>query len=150
MALVNINGLNKEELLLELWNQQKFKGFNRNNNPNNKPSLEDAKKVLHENFGSIDYFWSKRIRMNFTSNMIDPIHYDGHAGIGTCQRVVNNMILYGKDAEIKFLNAELDKLHQERNAFGNYLRSRLNDPSLKVLESQLYEHLCNVYWGRNF
>jgi hypothetical protein len=149
MALVNINGLNKEELLLSLWNQQKFKGFNRNNNPNNRPTIEDARRVLHENFGTIDYFWSKRIRMNFNSNLIDPTHYDGHAGIGTCQKVVNDMILYNKDEEIKFLNAELDKLHQERNAFGNYLRSRLNDPSLKVLESQLYEHLCNVYWGRN-
>jgi hypothetical protein len=59
------------------------------------------------------------------------------------------MILYGKDAEIRFLTSELDKLHKEKNGFGNYLRGKLADPNLPVWEHQLYDNLYKIFWNQN-
>ena len=84
MSLIDINDIDKDELLYELWNNSKiiFKNVSFN--------LITAKKEMKENYP--DYVCGRSIKLDiYNSNLIDPFLYDRDNGNNKVFQIVQDI-----------------------------------------------------------
>jgi len=86
---VNISGLDKVQLLRELWNASKVAAFfTMSGIP--PPSWNEA--LAREQIGSyVDYFQGRVIKSDLSGDMADSFGYDRDNGQGQMQRVVDKL-----------------------------------------------------------
>lgn len=96
---IDISGLDKAVLLLELWkNQRTASFFEASGTPSpSPPTYEQAQKAA--NGGVIDYFQGRAIKMNLQVNSIDPRLYERYAGTGSFLRIVQSLRRKEKEKE---------------------------------------------------
>lgn len=91
---INISGINKDELLYELWNNATIVGFYVVNPQINVPiwNLELAKKQVSRD-GYADYILGRCIKTNiFKDDNVETYLYDiNNGGKGTFERIVNEL-----------------------------------------------------------
>jgi hypothetical protein len=83
---INIEGIDKLELLHALWNRQ----IAPNNGFYKPPFSKDAAIIVIKN-GEIDYFCGKAIKMDLSSDVVEPRLYDRDAGKGAFMEVLNKL-----------------------------------------------------------
>ena len=84
MSLIDINDIDKDELLYELWNNSTiiFKNMSFN--------LITAKKEMKENYS--DYVCGRSIKLDiYNSNLIDPFLYDRDNGNNKVSQIVQDI-----------------------------------------------------------
>lgn len=87
--MVNIKGLDKAELLLELWHNSRANGMS----PlfgTRAPSLEECRKAL-ENDSYVDYFFGRVIKTDFSGDETEDWLFDRDNGDGAFQQAVDNL-----------------------------------------------------------
>ena len=86
---ISIKGLDKVELLKNLWENQVTAAFFTFSGKI-PPKFEDelAKKAVND---YIDYFCGRAIKTNLSGDMVDPYLYDRDAGKGNFLQIVNSM-----------------------------------------------------------
>lgn len=82
LDLVDINGLDKVELLRQLWFAQTTAFYAE---PFDSYAAQNATRRY------IDYFCGRPIKCDLSSNFVDPYLYDRDAGKGVFQAVVDRM-----------------------------------------------------------
>lgn len=87
--MVNIKGLDKAELLLELWLNSHSQGMSALFGLAS-PKLEDCRKALEEST-DIDYFFGRVIKVNFSKDEVEEWLFDRDNGDGAFQRAVDNL-----------------------------------------------------------
>ena len=81
---VNIQGLNKDELLFELWSNSSLIVRNV------KFDIEIAKREMHHNYP--DYVCGRAIKADiYNSDKINPYYYDRENGVGSLSTIVECM-----------------------------------------------------------
>jgi hypothetical protein len=89
MTTVDINGLDKVQLLLMLWNNAAVASFFEFM-PQSAPVFDETEaNTVVEQY--IDYFCGRCIKTDISGDTADPWSYDRNAGTGTFQRVVDKM-----------------------------------------------------------
>ena len=87
---ININGLDKVELLKKLWTNMKPASFFSYHPTVSVPGFDESSaRCAVKKY--IDYFQGRAIKMDLSVDSIDPYLYDRDAGTGTFQRVVDSM-----------------------------------------------------------
>ena len=87
--MVDIKGLDKAELLLELWHNSRANGMS----PlfgTRAPSLEECRKAL-ENDPYVDYFFGRVIKTDFSGDETEDWLFDRDNGDGAFQQAVDNL-----------------------------------------------------------
>ena len=88
--MINIENVDKVELLKKLHeNQISASFFSMNNIPAPMFDYSNAKECISN--GYIDYYCGRAIKTDLSKNDIDPHFYDRDAGIGTFQKIVDNL-----------------------------------------------------------
>jgi hypothetical protein len=84
---VDVTGLDKAELLCELW-QRGMKGRQQR-----APTKADARVHLEQTKGNVDHFFGKLIRMDLSPNSthVDNWPYDLNTGVNACEAVVDRI-----------------------------------------------------------
>lgn len=82
---INIQGLDKVELLHQLVQGASYQGFNLAHGMSGGFDREAAKKAVKQ---PIDYFCGKPITCNLSGDSFDPWLYDRDAGKGAAARIV--------------------------------------------------------------
>lgn len=88
MQTVNIKGIDKVELLRQLWKNQKAIGFHKMVGTLYEFDIQLASKAVLK---YIDYFQGKVIKTDLKDDDVDPWLYDRDAGEGAFAKVVNVM-----------------------------------------------------------
>lgn len=89
MTTVNIQGLDKVELLHALWSNQKSASFfTMSGIPSPQFDHQEANTAVLER---IDYFCGRAIKCDLSKNEVDPGLYDRDAGQGTFEKIVNQL-----------------------------------------------------------
>jgi hypothetical protein len=108
---VNIQGLDKVELLLALWEKQVLSGGSRTRIARGFPAptitREKALAALTEEGGYVESLCGKWIETDFSSNVVKCDDYDHHVEAGTMARVVENL-------HAPVLHATLNAVRQRR------------------------------------
>ena len=86
---VNIKGIDKVQLLEELWTAQKVASWF-SFHPVQVP-LFDRVKAQEAVKEEIDYFQGRAIKLNLSNDSIDPWVYDRDAGQGTFKKIVDQL-----------------------------------------------------------
>jgi hypothetical protein len=95
MSLIDINDIDKDELLYELWNNSTiiFKNMSFN--------LITAKKEMKENYP--DYVCGRSIKLDiYNTNLIDPFLYDRDNGNNKVSQIVQDIRDNIKNKKMKF------------------------------------------------
>lgn len=88
--MINIKGLDKAELLVELYNHSHQQGLGMLQ-PAKNLTVEDAKKLL-EQTTSFDYLYGKVMKINLSNDeQFEERLYDRDNGQGAAQKVVDEM-----------------------------------------------------------
>lgn len=94
--MVNIEGLNKAEVLKALWDCSKSQGMSFLGLPSNGIfTLEMARQeiMMHYPFLYFDYVKGHVIKVDLSNNEFDPFGYDRDNGDGAAQKVIDNLRL---------------------------------------------------------
>lgn len=90
MEEINIEGINKVNLLREMWKHQRVASFfgGAGINP---PTFDEtnANNVITK--GYIDYFQGRAIKADLSGDTIDPRLYDRDAGRGSLKNIVETL-----------------------------------------------------------
>lgn len=90
-GLIDISGLDRIELLRQLWAHQKVAAFFDYAPLEAIPSFDNelAKKMVHQ--GYLDYFCGRAIKCDLTRDLVDPALYDRNAGQGMFAKIVDKL-----------------------------------------------------------
>lgn len=89
--MIDIKGLNKAEVLKELYNNSKVQGLGFLQATGTDMTLDQADAILHEQT-NFDYLYGKVMKIDLSSDeQFEERLYDRDNGVGTAQRVINNM-----------------------------------------------------------
>lgn len=113
MALINIKGLDKAEVLLALWNASKMQGmsFLGFSEPLTlAKAVECVEEARHIGISGeeeiyFDYLNGKVMKIDIAPDFIDPRLYDRDNGEGAAQRAIDNLRLskcFNENGEAKF------------------------------------------------
>ena len=85
----------KAEVLLVLYNNARRVGLGLLNNPVIKPTVDDMKKLLLKGT-YFDYIDGKVLKIDLTTNELDPWLYDRDNGVGLCETLLTKNDLLEK------------------------------------------------------
>ena len=91
MAMVDISGLDKAEVLYALYNSSHYQGISFLGMVNNY-TLEDCRKDFEESKSKyFDYLHGKVIKVNLSGDNFDPFLYDRDCGEGAAQEAIDKL-----------------------------------------------------------
>ncbi|MDE7345128.1 MAG: hypothetical protein K2N48_00110 [Muribaculaceae bacterium] len=89
--MIDITGLDKAELLLELWNGSHAQSMSFFGQFTTQPSIDDARSFLESANYYADYFNGRVIKVDFRGDKVDGRLYDRNYGQGACERIIMNL-----------------------------------------------------------
>lgn len=89
--MININGLNKAEVLAKLYNNSRVQGLGFLQAKNEEMSIEEATSILQKQT-DFDYLFGKVMKINLSSDeSFNERLYDRDNGTGAAERVIASM-----------------------------------------------------------
>ena len=89
---INIQGLNKKELIIELWNNAKLATFFEVTHiPSPKLDDEELASVLQ--YRGVGYLSGRPLKLTFNQNFMDVEEYDFYNGEGLAESIIEEMRL---------------------------------------------------------
>ena len=91
MAMVDISGLDKSEVLYALYNSSHYQGISFLGSRENY-TLQDCRKDFEESESKyFDYLHGKVIKVNLSGDSFDPYLYDRDCGEGAAQEAIDKL-----------------------------------------------------------
>ena len=88
--LVNIRGLNKRDLIIELWNNAKLATFFEvTHEPS--PKLDDKELDSVLEYNGAGYLSGRPLKLTFTKNFMDVEEYDAYNGENVAESIIEEM-----------------------------------------------------------
>lgn len=91
MALIDISGVDRAELLATLYNGAQPFGFGTHQFEDRDMTQDEAQALLDGGKLEFDYHKGRLLKVKFTGGQIDDWGYDKTYGAGVVQRVVENL-----------------------------------------------------------
>jgi len=91
MPLISLEGLNKAEVLRRLYNASRTQGIGIIHFRNEDMSLDEASALL-ERTSRFDYIHGRVLKVDLSTNQLDPWLYDRDNGNGSAEAVIQALL----------------------------------------------------------
>ena len=97
MAIINISGLNKAEVLAALYNNSKTQGMGILHYTPEPMTVQEATEILEETT-CFDYLKGRVMKVNLTSDTLDTWGYDRDNGEGAAYQAISHLLVKQESA----------------------------------------------------